>query len=428
MNNAKTKTDTKIAVIGLGYVGLPLAVGLSHHFTTVGYDIDRQRVKELRQGQDRTGEVSAEALQQAGSLCLSDDLSDLAEATVYIITVPTPVDANNLPDLGPLQAASKTIGERLKPGDVVVYESTVYPGATEEVCASILEQSSGLRLNKDFSVGYSPERINPGDKVHRLQTITKVVAASTPETAQRLKDIYETVVSAGVYVAPDIKTAEAAKAIENTQRDINIAFMNELAQMFHHLGLDTHAVIETAATKWNFLPFTPGLVGGHCIGVDPYYLIHKAQESGYFPQLITTARRVNQDMPAYVADRLLKLLALHKIHVVGARILVLGLTFKENCPDLRNTRVVDVVRELQQYHAQVDVHDPWADADEARNELGFALTGEPEAKAYDAIVLAVPHREFVQQGVEKIQRWRKPHSVVFDLKNALPADKVDDRL
>lgn len=418
----------KIAVIGLGYVGLPLAVGLAGHFPTVGYDIDARRVRELQAGHDRTGEVASEDLALATGLHLSNRVDDLADTTVFIITVPTPVDVNNLPDLRPLQAASETIGRLLKPGDVVVYESTVYPGATEEVCAQILEQVSGLRLNRDFTVGYSPERINPGDKVHRLQTITKVVAASTPETAQRLKHIYETVVAAGVHVAPDIKTAEAAKAIENTQRDINIAFMNELAQMFHHLGLDTHAVIETAATKWNFLPFTPGLVGGHCIGVDPYYLIHKAQESGYFPQLITTARRLNQDMPAYVADRLLKLLALHRIHVVGARILVLGLTFKENCPDLRNTRVVDVVRELQQYHATVDVHDPWADPEEARIELGFDLTDSPPAQAYDAIVLAVPHAEFVQQSVENIRRWRKPHSVVFDLKNALPAETVDDRL
>jgi len=424
----ESNVNTRIAVIGLGYVGLPLAVGLSHHFPTVGYDIDRQRVAELRTGQDRTGEVSAAELKQATGLRLSDTLADLADATVYVITVPTPVDANNLPDLGPLQAASKAIGALLKPGDVVVYESTVYPGATEEVCAKILEQSSGLTMNRDFAVGYSPERINPGDKVHRLQTITKVVAASTPETAHRLKAIYETVIEAGVYVAPDIKTAEAAKAIENTQRDVNIAFMNELAQMFHHLGLDTHAVIETAATKWNFLPFTPGLVGGHCIGVDPYYLIHKAQESGYFPQLITTARRLNQDMPAYVADRLLKLLALHKIHVVGARVLILGLTFKENCPDLRNTRVVDVVRELRQYHARVDIHDPWADAAEARAELGCELVGEPASGAYDAIVLAVPHRQFVKQGAEKIQRWRKPRSVVFDLKNALPTEIVDERL
>ncbi len=420
--------DTRIAVIGLGYVGLPLAVGLSRHFPTVGFDIDCQRVRQLRQGHDRTGEISAEALRQASDLVLTDKLEDLATSTVYIITVPTPVDANNLPDLGPLEKASQAIGQQLKPGDVVVYESTVYPGATEEVCARILEQASGLTLNRDFSIGYSPERINPGDKVHRLQTITKVVAASTPETAARLKAIYEKVVSAGVYVATDIKTAEAAKAIENTQRDVNIAFMNELAQMFHHLGLDTHAVIEAAATKWNFLPFTPGLVGGHCIGVDPYYLIHKAQESGYFPRIITTARRLNQEMPAYVADRLLKLLALHKIHVVGARILVLGLTFKENCPDLRNTRVVDVVRELQQYHARVDVHDPWADPDQAREELGFSLTDKPQDQAYDAIVLAVAHRQFVEHGAELIARWRKPASVVFDLKNALPDHYVDDRL
>ncbi len=415
-------------MIGLGYVGLPLAVGLSRHFPTIGFDIDSGRVQQLQAGVDRTGEVSAAELRQATQLTLSDNCRDLAESTVYIITVPTPVDANNLPDLQPLEAASVTIGRLLKPGDVVVYESTVYPGATEEVCAGILERESGLQFNRDFTVGYSPERINPGDKVHRLQTIIKVVAASTPETAERLKALYETVVTAGVYVAPDIKTAEAAKAIENTQRDVNIAFMNELAQMFHHLGLDTHAVIETAATKWNFLPFTPGLVGGHCIGVDPYYLIHKAQESGYFPQLITTARRLNQEMPAYVAERLLKRLALQKIHVVGARILILGVTFKENCPDLRNTRVVDVVRELQQYHACVDVHDPWADAGQAQAELGFGLTEKPLEGAYDAIVLAVPHQQFIANAVKNISRWRKPHSVVFDLKNALPGEIVDERL
>jgi UDP-N-acetyl-D-galactosamine dehydrogenase len=417
-----------VAVIGLGYVGLPLAVGLARHFPTIGFDIDSGRVQQLQAGVDRTGEVSAAELRQATQLTLSDNCRDLAESTVYIITVPTPVDANNLPDLQPLEAASVTIGRLLKPGDVVVYESTVYPGATEEFCAGILERESGLQFNRDFTVGYSPERINPGDKVHRLQTITKVVAASTPETAERLKALYETVVTAGVYVAPDIKTAEAAKAIENTQRDVNIAFMNELAQMFHHLGLDTHAVIETAATKWNFLPFTPGLVGGHCIGVDPYYLIHKAQESGYFPQLITTARRLNQEMPAYVAERLLKRLALQKIHVVGARILILGVTFKENCPDLRNTRVVDVVRELQQYHACVDVHDPWADAGQAQAELGFGLTEKPLEGAYDAIVLAVPHEQFIANAVKNIGRWRKPHSVVFDLKNALPGEIVDERL
>lgn len=415
-------------MIGLGYVGLPLAVGLARHFPTIGFDIDSGRVQQLQAGVDRTGEVSAAELRQATQLTLSDNCRDLAESTVYIITVPTPVDANNLPDLQPLEAASVTIGRLLKPGDVVVYESTVYPGATEEFCAGILERESGLQFNRDFTVGYSPERINPGDKVHRLQTITKVVAASTPETAERLKALYETVVTAGVYVAPDIKTAEAAKAIENTQRDVNIAFMNELAQMFHHLGLDTHAVIETAATKWNFLPFTPGLVGGHCIGVDPYYLIHKAQESGYFPQLITTARRLNQEMPAYVAERLLKRLALQKIHVVGARILILGVTFKENCPDLRNTRVVDVVRELQQYHACVDVHDPWADAGQAQAELGFGLTEKPLEGAYDAIVLAVPHEQFIANAVKNIGRWRKPHSVVFDLKNALPGEIVDERL
>ena len=422
-----TRQEPRIAIIGLGYVGLPLAVSFSQHYPTVGYDIDSARVAELQQHHDSTAEVSREALQQASNLTLSDAENSIAEANVYIITVPTPIDDNNLPDLGPLMGATRAIGGMLKKGDIVVFESTVYPGATEELCAPELETLSGLKLNRDFYVAYSPERINPGDKVHTLDSIIKVVSASDPTVAEHLKALYEKVVSAGVFVAKSIRVAEAAKAIENTQRDVNIAFMNELAMMFHAMGIDTLDVIETAATKWNFLPFSPGLVGGHCIGVDPYYLIHKSHECGYFPELIKHARRLNERMSSYVSERILKMLALHKIHIVGAKVLVLGLTFKENCPDLRNTKVIQIVEQLQGYHADVEVYDPWVDDLDQVKQKGISIVPKP-GDQYDLVVLAVAHKQFKETGIETIRSWLKPEGLIFDLKGVFSQDDVDERL
>ncbi len=420
-------STTRIGIIGLGYVGLPLAVEFSFQFPTLGYDIDAQRVNALKQHHDATGEVSKKRLQQAVDLHLTAQPQDLADCTVYIITVPTPVDANNLPDLTPLKAASHTVGQLLKPGDVVVYESTVYPGATEKECARVLSEVSGLALNRDYHLGYSPERINPGDKVNTLKTIVKVVAASNQATTERLGEMYGRIIDAGVHLAPSIKVAEAAKAIENTQRDMNIAFMNELSMMFREMHIDTLEVIETAATKWNFLPFKPGLVGGHCIGVDPYYLIHKSQESGYYPQLITTARRINEHMGEYVTERLLKLMAHKRKHVVGSRVLMLGLTFKENCPDLRNTRIIDIIESLRSYHTEIDVHDPWADAEDAAR-LGVNLVEKPPQGSYDLAILAVAHRQFVEAGVAAVRALLKPGGLLFDIKGAFPKDAVDERL
>ena len=373
-------------------------------------------------------ETSAEELQEAKLLSYATELADIASANIYIITVPTPVDSNNLPELSPLEKASIAIGSQLKNGDIVVYESTVFPGATEEYCAKILERESGLKLNKDFTLGYSPERINPGDKVHTLQTITKVVAASDKATEIILEQLYSKIIDAGVFMAKSIKVAEASKAVENTQRDMNIAFMNELAVMFNHMGIDTLDVIETASTKWNFLPFTPGLVGGHCIGVDPYYLIHKSQESGYYPQLITTARRINESMSQYVVDRLLKKLALSRIHIVNAKILVMGLTFKENCPDLRNTRVVEIIEELTNCHAQVDVYDPWADPSQALEFFEITLKSHIKEDYYDAILLTVPHKEFIKMGESSMRKFLNKKGIIFDLKGMLPSHKVDERL
>lgn len=421
------KNNYNIAVIGLGYVGLPLAVALAKHYPTTGYDINTQRVNELNNHQDLTQEITTEQL-QLSDLSFTTKPQEIASSNVYIFTVPTPVDSNNLPDLSPLQSASIAIGKVLKKNDIVIYESTVYPGATEGYCGGILEKQSGLKINEDFSLGYSPERINPGDKVHTLQTIVKVVSASNQKTKEILAEIYGKIVEAGVFMAKSIQVAEAAKAIENTQRDINIAFMNELSAMFHHMDIDTLDVIETAATKWNFLPFTPGLVGGHCIGVDPYYLIHKSQEKGYHPQLITTARRLNEDMSNYVVDRFLKKLALSKIHIVNANILVMGLTFKENCPDLRNTRVVEIVEELSKCHANVDVHDPWADENQAQDFFDITLQQNLKNNHYDAVLLAVAHDEFVEMGAQAIRQLVNKKGIIFDIKGLLPADLVDERL
>jgi len=423
MNN-----NYKISIIGLGYVGLPLAVAFSKHYPTIGYDINSNRVKELQSGEDSTLEITPKELREAKQLSFTTVLDDISESNIYIITVPTPVDSNNLPELFPLEQASIAIGSILKKGDIVVYESTVFPGATEEYCAKILEQNSQLILNKDFTIGYSPERINPGDKVHTLKTIIKVVAASNKKTELILEQIYTKIIDAGVFMAKSIKVAEASKAVENTQRDMNIAFMNELAVMFNHMGIDTLDVIETASTKWNFLPFTPGLVGGHCIGVDPYYLIHKSQESGYYPQLITTARRINESMSQYVVDRFLKKLALSRIHIVNAKILILGLTFKENCPDLRNTRVVEIVDELIKCHANVDIIDPWASQSQAKEFFDIDLTDKPKNNFYDAILLSVSHKQFIQMGEKVIRKFLNNDGIIFDIKGMLPSESVDERL
>lgn len=422
------KENYEIAIVGLGYVGLPLAVAFSNHYKTTGYDINVSRVEELRQFKDSTLETTSEELQQAKHLSFTDNLSQISHCGVYIITVPTPVDSNNLPDLSPLKNASKAIGTVLKKGDIVVYESTVFPGATEEYCAKFLQQESGLKLGSDFTIGYSPERINPGDKVNTLQTITKVVAASDKKTETVLVDLYSKIIDAGVFLASSIKVAEASKAVENTQRDMNIAFMNELSVMFNHMGIDTLDVIETASTKWNFLPFKPGLVGGHCIGVDPYYLIHKSQESGYYPQLITTARRINESMSQHVVDRFLKKLALSKVHIVNARILVMGITFKENCPDLRNTKIIEIVRELEKCHADVDVFDPWADAGDAKKYMQVDLSEKLTEGKYDSVILAVSHKQFIEMGSDKIRSLLKPGGIIFDLKGMFPSNEVDERL
>ena len=419
-----TDHNTTIAVIGLGYVGLPLAVALSEHFEVVGFDINGQRIEQLKKHCDHTQEVSDKELQKAKNLSFTTDVAAIKQVNHYIITVPTPVDSNNTPDLTPLIAASELVGSVLKQGDTVIYESTVYPGATEGVCAQVLAQHSQLVLNEGFFLAYSPERINPGDKTNTLSSIVKVVAGSTPQTAEKVNALYQTIIKAGTHLAPSIKVAEAAKAIENTQRDINIAFMNELSMMFHEMGIDVLDVIEAASTKWNFLKFTPGLVGGHCIGVDPYYLIHKSQEKGYFPQLITTARRINENMSTYVCERILKLMALKQKHIVSAKVLMMGVTFKENCPDLRNTRVVEIVAQLQKYHASIDVYDPWVDHDEAK-QLQQPLIEQPQQHAYDLVVLAVSHHEFLQTNPRD---YLKADGLLFDLKGLLPEDWVDERL
>jgi UDP-N-acetyl-D-galactosamine dehydrogenase len=420
--------DLKVAVIGLGYVGLPLAVEFGRIRDVVGFDINPSRIEALRRGEDTTLETDADELAAAKGLRFSTDPADLAGCNLYIVTVPTPIDAHRRPDLTPLIKASETVGKVLKRGDIVVYESTVYPGATEEDCVPVLERLSGLKYNHDFFCGYSPERINPGDKEHRLPTIRKVTSGSTPEIATLVDSLYATIITAGTYKAETIRVAEAAKVIENTQRDLNIALINELAIIFNRMGIDTEAVLKAAGTKWNFLPFRPGLVGGHCIGVDPYYLTHKAEALGYHPQVILAGRRINDGMGPYIAGQMVKAMLRRRIQVEGARVLILGLAFKENCPDLRNTRVVDVVAELQDYGIAVDIHDPWADAGEARHEYGVDLVETPEVGSYDATVLAVCHQQFVDLGEAGIRAWGKSNALLFDVKSALPAGAADWRL
>lgn len=420
--------NTRIGIIGLGYVGLPLAVEFGRRFPTWGLDIDAERIHELQSGVDSTLEVDSTELQQAAQLHYTDQPRDLFDCNVYVVTVPTPIDEYKRPDLGPLISASTTVGKLLSPGNVVIYESTVYPGATEEVCVPILERESGLRFNTDFFAGYSPERINPGDKEHRLPTIVKITSGSTPEAADYVDRLYGAIVKAGTHRASSLRVAEAAKVIENTQRDVNIALINELALIFNRLGIDTLEVLEAAGSKWNFLPFRPGLVGGHCIGVDPYYLTHKAQAIGYQPEIILAGRRLNDSMGAYVAERVVKLMTQQRIHVVDANILIMGLTFKENCPDLRNTRTVDIISEFRSYNAQVDVYDPWVDPNEAQHEYGITPITALENGKYDAIILAVAHRQFKEMGAEKIRMLGKNDSVLFDVKQILPADAVDGRL
>lgn len=420
-------TET-IAVIGLGYVGLPLAVEFGKKRPVIGFDINSTRIAELRAGRDATREVAAEELAEAQHLTLTAEPADLTAATVFIVTVPTPIDAHKRPDLTPLLKASETVGRALKRGDIVIYESTVYPGATEEDCVPVLERISGLQYNADFFCGYSPERINPGDKAHRLTTIRKVTSGSTPEIAAKVDALYADIITAGTYQAESIRVAEAAKVIENTQRDLNIALVNELAIIFNRMGIDTDAVLRAAGTKWNFLPFRPGLVGGHCIGVDPYYLTHKAEALGYHPQVILSGRRINDGMGAYVASQMVKAVLKRRIHVNGARVLILGLTFKENCPDLRNTRVVDVVAELRDYGVQVDVHDPWADALEARSEYGLELIETPAPGSYDGIVLAVAHDAFRAAGAARLRSYGQRDAVFCDLKSVFDRDDSDMRL
>jgi UDP-N-acetyl-D-glucosamine/UDP-N-acetyl-D-galactosamine dehydrogenase len=424
----QTLEDSKIAVIGLGYVGLPLAVEFGKRYATLGFDINAARVEELRGGRDSTLEVDAAELAAATRLAFSTVLDDLRACNVYIVTVPTPIDAAKRPDLTPLVRASQTLGQVLKPGDVVVYESTVYPGCTEEICVPILEQGSGLAFNRDFFAGYSPERINPGDKQHRVTSILKVTSGSTPEAADFVNRLYGSIITAGTHRASCIKVAEAAKVIENTQRDLNIALVNDLAILFNKLGIDTLEVLQAAGTKWNFLPFRPGLVGGHCISVDPYYLTHKAQEVGHHPDVILAGRRTNDGMGPYIASEVIRLMVRKGINPVNARVLLLGLAFKENCPDLRNTRVVDIVRALHGYNAQVDVHDPWVNAADAQHEYGFAPVEQPEQGSYDAVVVAVGHRQFVALGAEGVRAFGKPASVVYDVKYVLPREAVDGRL
>ncbi|MEF3082937.1 nucleotide sugar dehydrogenase [Luteimonas sp. SMYT11W] len=422
------RDDIRIAVIGLGYVGLPLAVAFGRRHATLGFDIDQTRVAGLQRGDDHTRELSPDELRAAARLRYSADATDLASCNVHIVTVPTPVDAYKRPDLSALEASSRAVGAALQRGGVVIFESTVYPGATEEICVPILEAVSGLRYRDDFHVGYSPERINPGDKQHRLENTLKVTAGSSDAAAGFVDALYRDIVEAGTHRVSSIRVAEAAKVIENTQRDVNIALVNELALIFDRLGIDTHEVLEAAGTKWNFLPFRPGLVGGHCIGVDPYYLTHKAQEIGYHPEVILAGRRINDSMGLHVAQRVVKLMQQRGIQTAGARVLVLGLAFKENCPDLRNTRVIDVVRELQSYSIDVDVHDPWVAAAYAQHEYGLTPIGTPETGAYDAIILAVAHTQFRDLGADGMRAFGKPGAVLFDVKAVLPADAVDARL
>jgi UDP-N-acetyl-D-glucosamine/UDP-N-acetyl-D-galactosamine dehydrogenase len=418
----------RIGVVGLGYVGLPLAVEFGKHFETIGFDVNPQRIAQLRKGRDTTLEVSRAELRAAERLTFTTDLQRLRRCRVFLVTVPTPIDGYKRPDLTPLVRASESVGAVLSKGAVVIYESTVYPGCTEEVCVPILERVSGLKFNRDFFAGYSPERINPGDKEHRLTTIRKVTSGSTPEIAEFVDQLYGTIVTAGTHKTSSIRVAEAAKVIENTQRDVNIALINELALIFNRLGIDTEEVLNAAGSKWNFLPFRPGLVGGHCIGVDPYYLTHKAQEIGYHPEMILAGRRLNDNMALHVAAQITRLMAARRIHVKGARVLVLGITFKENCPDIRNSKVADVVRELDKQGALVEVFDPWASAAECRHEYGLALVRELKPGRYDAAVIAVAHRQFRELGAKGVRRLCRRKHVVYDIKHVFPAAAVDARL
>jgi UDP-N-acetyl-D-galactosamine dehydrogenase len=424
--NLQNKT---IAIIGLGYVGLPLAVEFGKHRVTIGFDINQARVNELQSGKDHTLECSPEELQDASELSYTNDLQSLQQAQIFIVTVPTPVDQANRPDMTPLVKASETVGKVLKAGDVVIYESTVYPGATEEVCVPVLEKFSGLKFNQDFFCGYSPERINPGDKEHRLPNIKKVTSGSTPEAADAVDKLYQEIITAGTYKASSIKIAEAAKVIENTQRDLNIALMNELSLIFKKLDIDTLEVLKAAGTKWNFLPFRPGLVGGHCIGVDPYYLTHKAQEVGYHPEVILAGRRINDGMARHVADETVKLMLRKNLPVLGSKVLVLGITFKENCPDVRNTKVVDIVKALRTYNTHVDVYDPWIDIQGAEHEYGLqCLAQAPTKGQYAAIILAVGHNQFIELGEKGIKEWGQTGAVLYDVKSILPLGAADGRL
>jgi UDP-N-acetyl-D-galactosamine dehydrogenase len=428
VQNPFADAPSRIAVIGLGYVGLPLAVAFAAGHDVVGFDVSPERVAELAVGRDRTLEVSPEALAAAGRLSFSVDPAALADCNVFIVTVPTPIDAHKRPDLSALMAASRTVGQAIRPGGVVIYESTVYPGATEEECVPVVARTSGLAFNRDFHAGYSPERANPGDAGHRLADIVKVAAGSTPQAGDFVEALYRSIVRAGVYRASSIRVAEAAKVIENTQRDVNIALINEFALIFGRLGLDTQEVLAAAATKWNFLNFHPGLVGGHCIGVDPYYLTHKAEQLGYRPEVILAGRRINDGMGGHVARELVKEMIRRGVQAKGARVLVLGLTFKENTPDLRNTRVIDIVRELADFGAAVDVCDPWIGAEAAQAEYGIDLVAQPQAGAYDGIVLAVAHRQFAALGAPAIRAFGRPGAVLFDVKAMLPAQASDLRL
>ena len=419
---------SNIAIIGLGYVGLPLAVEFGKIRSVIGFDINEKRIDALCEGRDSTLEVSEDNLRDALHLSFTKNPADLASSDIYIVTVPTPIDVQKRPDLTALIKASETVGKVLKRGDVVIYESTVYPGATEEDCVPVLERVSGLTFNKDFFAGYSPERINPGDKQHRLPDIRKITSGSTPKIAEEIDQLYASIITAGTYKAESIGIAEAAKVIENTQRDLNIALVNELAMIFNRMGIDTNAVLKAAGTKWNFLPFQPGLVGGHCIGVDPYYLTHKAEAIGYHPQIILAGRRINDGMGAYVAGQLVKAMLKRRLQVDGARVLILGLTFKENCPDLRNTRVIDVIAELREYGVHVDVHDPWVDAADVQQEYGLALVTTPEPAAYDGVILAVAHDSYREAGAAALRGYGSPGHVFCDLKSVFGREESDLRL
>lgn len=420
--------ETKIAIVGLGYVGLPLAVEFAKNLSVIGFDTNQLRVEELKSGIDSTLEVSNEELAEAKHLSYSSNIDDLKSANVYIVTVPTPIDKHKKPDLTPLEKASFMLGGVISKGDVVIYESTVFPGATEDICIPIIEQQSGLVFNKDFFAGYSPERINPGDKEHRVSNILKITSGSTPEAADYVDDLYKSIITAGTHKASSLKVAEAAKVIENVQRDVNIALINELALIFARLDIDTLDVLEAAGTKWNFLPFRPGLVGGHCIGVDPYYLVHKAQETGFEPSIIPASRYTNEYMATHIVQQVIKLMSQKRISIVDANILIMGLSFKEDCPDLRNTKVVDLLSELAPYNANVDVYDPWVSHEDAKHEYGLDLLNEPENDSYDAIIVAVSHKQFKEMGVKGLRALGKENHVLFDIKYIFSAQDVDGRL